>query len=587
MRLINVKAFLDFDIERFDRDTALLVDIFTADLAGTEYAILSHCWGAPAEEVQFKEMQGLVNMGNAKRKRVRQRAGYQKILKCCEQALKDKLSWVWVDTCCINKESSAELSEAINSMFRWYESSTRCYAFLHDINDSNFPEKDEERFSEFNGWPKWFTRGWTLQELIAPKGVQFFNQTWDCIGDKQSLASTLATVTRVPESILKDGLSSARPSVAQIMSWAADRKTTREEDRAYSLLGLLGVYMPMLYGEGKNAFQRLQLETIRKSNDHSIFAWDPHGTIGRIGTVLADDPSFFRDCQHIIKLDPDEFISHLQHEPVFTEKEMYKVSPKRFLTFTVTNGGIEIHLPVAPYRESPSIFRAWLACSDKYLSPMTIDLASSKSNYYRYFGADGIQSAFPVFRQLHMAYQDEPAMRRELNFQLVHRTVSHSGFAFCGIFPDETPLTADQVKVSGLNGRVVLVYSDNSTHARFSVAFGHCFGEPWVHIDCDRSFGSGNWSPQWQDYARKVYDGLWTAPEHTQNMVEQRFQLDSIFPLQINHIHLPQSIWDAVVIYDVAMKKSDNYTIIIDVIQCSGCCGPPMWERLYHVGVLS
>ncbi|KIM53334.1 hypothetical protein SCLCIDRAFT_1222869 [Scleroderma citrinum Foug A] len=393
MRLINVNAFLDFENERLTRHTTLLVDIYGADLAVIEYAILSHCWGAPAEEVQFKEMQGLARMGKAKRKKLRERIGYQKILKSCEQAFKDKLDWVWVDTCCINKESSAELSEAINSMFRWYESSKRCYAYLHDISDSAFPsEEDQETFGQFNGWPKWFTRGWTLQELIAPRDIQFFNRTWDCIGDKKGLASTLTKVTRVPEAILKEGLSSARPSVAQIMSWAADRKTTREEDRAYSLLGLLGVYMPMLYGEAKNAFQRLQLETIRKSNDHSIFAWDHSGDIGRIGSVLADDPSFFRDCQDIDKLDPDEFISRLQIEPLFTEKEMRKVSPKRFLTFSVTNGGIEISLPVAPYCGTPSILRAWLACSCYYhATPMTIDLAASKSNYYRYFGVvDGI-----------------------------------------------------------------------------------------------------------------------------------------------------------------------------------------------------
>lgn len=586
MRLINVNAFLDFENERLTRHTTLLVDIYGADLAVIEYAILSHCWGAPAEEVQFKEMQGLARMGKAKRKKLRERIGYQKILKSCEQAFKDKLDWVWVDTCCINKESSAELSEAINSMFRWYESSKRCYAYLHDISDSAFPsEEDQETFGQFNGWPKWFTRGWTLQELIAPRDIQFFNRTWDCIGDKKGLASTLTKVTRVPEAILKDGLSSARPSVAQIMSWAADRKTTREEDRAYSLLGLLGVYMPMLYGEAKNAFQRLQLETIRKSNDHSIFAWDHSGDIGRIGSVLADDPSFFRDCQDIDKLDPDEFISRFQIEPLFTEKEMRKVSPKRFLTFSVTNGGIEISLPVAPYCGTPSILRAWLACSCYYhATPMTIDLAASKSNYYRYFGVvDGIASAFPVFRQLHMAYQDEPAMQHDISFKLDHRTVTHYGFVFCGIFPSEVTLTADCVHVSGINGRAVAVYSNDTTNTRFAVALGRCFSQPWVHIICEESLDSVT-SPLWQDYARGIYSKLWNAPTHAQSMVEQtRHAADML--THVNRIHLPRSIWDVMAIYDVRGKKLDNPTVTIDVIQCSGCCGPPMWETLYKVSV--
>ncbi|KAL4070228.1 heterokaryon incompatibility protein-domain-containing protein [Scleroderma yunnanense] len=583
MRLINVKALLDFENEILSQDATLMVDIYGADLAAIEYAILSHCWGAPAEEVQFKEMQELVSMDKTKCKKIRQRTGYQKILKSCEQTLKDKLDWVWVDTCCINKESSAELSEAINSMFRWYEGSKRCYAYLHDFNDAVFPmDKDEERYGEFNGWPKWFTRGWTLQELIAPIYVQFFNQNWDCIGDKRNLASTLTEVTRVPKDVLENGLSSRRPSVAQVMSWAADRKTTREEDRAYSLLGLLGVYMPMLYGEGKNAFQRLQLETIRKSNDHSIFAWDPYGAIGRIGSVLADDPSFFRDCQGIVRMDPEEFILRLQEEPVFTEKEMHKVPQNRFLAFSVTNGGIKIWLPVTPYCGSPSVLKAWLACTDS-LSPMSIDLALSKSNYYRYFGVVGIPSVFPEFRQLHLAYQDEPAMRRDFTFKLDHRTIPVYGFAFCGTFPGEATLTVDRVKMSGINGRAVVVYSNNKANVRFAVALGHCFGQPWVHVVCDEFRDAETW-PAWHDYAQKIYDEVWTAPEHAQCMItENGSMLSSIFPFQVHCTHIPRSIWDTKVIYDASLRKLNSCTVIVDVIQCCGCCGPPMWETLYEI----
>ncbi|KAI6039998.1 hypothetical protein EDC04DRAFT_3001876 [Pisolithus marmoratus] len=205
-----------------------------------------------------------------KRREIRRKAGYQKVLSTCERTKKDGFEWLWVDTCCIDKQSSSELSETINSMFHWYKNSRRCYAYLHDT--TSFPTKrDSENFKQSNGWPEWFSRGWTLQELIAPKDLQFFNKDWKYIGDKQTLASTLEGITRVPSSVLKDGLSSFRPSVAQIMSWAADRTTTRIEDGAYSLMGLLDVNMPMLYGREEKAFQRLQLEVIRASNDQTIF----------------------------------------------------------------------------------------------------------------------------------------------------------------------------------------------------------------------------------------------------------------------------------------------------------------------------
>ncbi|KAI6143099.1 heterokaryon incompatibility protein-domain-containing protein, partial [Pisolithus tinctorius] len=236
----------------------------------TIYAILSHRWGD----------------------------GSEKIIKSCEQARKDGYEWLWIDTCCIDKRSSAELSEAINSMYRWYQNAGVCYAYLNDVDVSVFPTKrDDSNYAESNGWPVWFVRGWTLQELIAPKKVEFFNKGWVSVGDKWRLAPRLEKVTGIPPEVLRDGLAAKRLSVAQIMSWAAQRETTRVEDRAYSLMGLFGVNMPMLYGEGKKAFERLQLEIIRVSSDQSIFAWNPPKP--RTGSVLADDPSDFRGCGKI------------------------------------------------------------------------------------------------------------------------------------------------------------------------------------------------------------------------------------------------------------------------------------------------
>ncbi|KAI6038891.1 heterokaryon incompatibility protein-domain-containing protein, partial [Pisolithus marmoratus] len=235
------------------------------------YAILSHRWG---EEVTFKEMIGLMKMETRKKDEVRKCYGYQKIIKSCEQALKDGYKWLWIDTCCIDKRSSSELPEAINSMYRWYQNAQVCYAYLSDVDElAVLAERDYRKFGQSSSWPEWFMRGWTLQELITPKQVEFFNQDWTHIGSKRLLAPTLEVITGIPREVLRDGLVSKRLSVAQIMSWAARRKTTRVEDRAYSLMGLFGVNMPMVYGEGKKAFQRLQLEIIRVSSDHSIFAW--------------------------------------------------------------------------------------------------------------------------------------------------------------------------------------------------------------------------------------------------------------------------------------------------------------------------
>ncbi|KAI6133859.1 heterokaryon incompatibility protein-domain-containing protein [Pisolithus croceorrhizus] len=276
MRLLDVKAVLNREQaiqEGAEWEIEILKD---HDDETTSYAILSHRWGT---EVSYEQMTGLMDLPERKRVEVKQRDGYQKIIKSCELAMKEGYAWLWIDTCCIDKRSSAELSEAINSMYRWYRNSRVCYTYLHDVDQPVFPrEQNNNKFGKSNGW--------TLQELIAPKDVQFFNKDWVSVGNKHGLAGMLEQITRIPRDVLRDGLSSRRPSVAQIMSWAADRITTRVEDQAYSLLGLFGVNMPMLYGEGKKAFRRLQLEILRESNDQSIFTWDPYATIGQDGSLF-------------------------------------------------------------------------------------------------------------------------------------------------------------------------------------------------------------------------------------------------------------------------------------------------------------
>ena len=140
-----------------------------------------------------------------------------------------------MDTCCIDKRSSAELSEVTNSMYRWYENAKACYVYLHDVDSSSVPTKlDDERYPKSNGWPEWVSRGWTLQEMIAPSDVQFFNKNWQYIGNKKEHARTLECITEVPKHILINGLEGNRPCVAQIISWAANRNFDVADDQGSS-----------------------------------------------------------------------------------------------------------------------------------------------------------------------------------------------------------------------------------------------------------------------------------------------------------------------------------------------------------------
>jgi len=352
-------------------------------------------------------------MAKEERSEIRQREGYRKILQSCEQAKKDGYKWLWIDTCCIDKRSSAELSEAINSMYRWYESSRICYAYLHDLPDPSFPTaRNNERYAQSNGWPEWFSRGWTLQEMIVPRNVQFFNKDWHPIGDKRMLSTILEGITLVPQDILKEGLSSNRPCVAQIMSWAANRTTTRVEDRAYSLMGLLDVNMPMLYGEGKKAFHRLQLEIIRTSNDQSIFAWGWKGINVRTGSILADDPSCFRDCGEMELMNRDEFIESLGW--YIPEEELPSIDDDRFGTFPITNRDIQIWLFLRPHVGSNSVFQALLPCRHGPLGPpVVINVALWESNHYRYSGS--LEHEGGCLVQLRQVYLRSPCLARSLS----------------------------------------------------------------------------------------------------------------------------------------------------------------------------
>src|ERR1700761_9261600 len=194
------------------------------------YAILSHTWGGDDDEVVFEDfVEGsrLSGFGRSK-------AGYRKIQFCGEQAARDGLQHFWVDTCCINKPNNTELSEAIISMFRWYRNAAKCYVYLGDVSTNSRRWKPEFRKS------RWFTRGWTLQELIAPAIVEFFSKEGQLLGSKKSLEQQLHEITGVAIQALQ-GNSLSVFTVQERLSWAEFRETKREEDKAYSLLGIFNV----------------------------------------------------------------------------------------------------------------------------------------------------------------------------------------------------------------------------------------------------------------------------------------------------------------------------------------------------------
>jgi hypothetical protein len=221
------------------------------------YAILSHTWSADHEEVTLADLEK--DMDTTK-------AGYRKLEFCAHQAAKDGLRYFWVDTCCIDKSSSAELAEAINSMFAWYHQAARCYVYLSDVSTTS-DTPAQPHWSQAFKQSRWFTRGWTLQELIAPVSVEFFSAEGERLGNKYSLVQELHSITGISVEALQ-GSPLGQLSVDERMSWVGQRKTKREEDTAYSLLGIFDVHMPLIYGEGRRkAFARLQKEINASSGE--------------------------------------------------------------------------------------------------------------------------------------------------------------------------------------------------------------------------------------------------------------------------------------------------------------------------------
>lgn len=252
----------------------LKLEAFLSDIPS--YAILSHRW--ESDELSFGDITPEHRHLN----------GHRKVKAFCEQARKDRFRYVWIDTCCIDKKSSAELGEAINSMYMWYEQADVCYAYLSDV------EGMEDIVHS-----AWFSRGWTLQELLAPTTLHFYDHNWIFIASKHDLSAELEAITGIPHSALQE-FRHDHFCIAEKMAWAARRQTTRKEDLAYCLLGIFNVNMPLLYGEGSKAFLRLQEEIMKVSNDLSILLWQ--GCASATNGMLADSAASFgkdaRSCLH-------------------------------------------------------------------------------------------------------------------------------------------------------------------------------------------------------------------------------------------------------------------------------------------------
>ena len=226
----------------------------TKDLEEDElppYTILSHTWGPDEEEVTFQDLQG----GTGRHKR-----GYGKLDFCAVQTRHDGRRHFWVDTCCIDKSNNVELNTAITSMFRWYQKAEKCYVYLFDVprihNDID-GSCDGSWESDFRNC-RWLRRGWTLQELLAPRVVEFFDKAGNRLGDKASLERHICDITGVPAEALR-GRALSSFSIEERFSWQKSRRTKKPEDQAYSLSGICEVSMIPIYGEGRDvAMARLR-----------------------------------------------------------------------------------------------------------------------------------------------------------------------------------------------------------------------------------------------------------------------------------------------------------------------------------------
>ena len=415
MRLLDARTFelVDFSPDQIPR-----------------YAILSHTWGEG--EVLFKDFERGAHID---------RPAWSKIQIACRQALKNDLDYVWIDTCCIDKSSSAELSEAINSMYTWYREAEICITYLSDVSGTVEATKEESDFRN----SRWFTRGWTLQELLAPQHLIFFAQDWTLLGDKQTLATVIRSTTAIESDFLLNLRSIHLASVAQRMSWAAHRKTTRPEDVAYCLLGIFSVAMPLLYGEGKDkAFLRLQEEILKQSYDDSLFAWTaPQAAPEDHYGLFSKSPSWFATSQ-----------------PIIAHEVWRDLMPR-----SVVNQGVSLILDLQRVGRTPGLYLARLNCSIPSMDNDGRVLAIYVNNIFRQTNQ---------FMRIKASKLDSVANDESLNSKTMF--IRHS------FYPDalEGRVFAEHVF------RIDWIRNDNETWNSFSV--------PYVGVHYPPHSGFMNWN---------------------------------------------------------------------------------------------
>ncbi|KAI1784338.1 HET-domain-containing protein [Ganoderma leucocontextum] len=414
MRLLNTKTAV---LHQFNNPTDI-----------PPYAILSHVWQ--------KEEQSLQDISDpAKRDAAHPWAHIsQKIRDCCTFAAREGFKWIWIDTCCIDKTSSSELSEAINSMYAWYAAADVCYVWLHDVDDTHPSQSGPSSFSQTT----WFTRGWTLQELLAPRYVVFLSRKWHTVGTKQTLAHRISRITGIDDDVLLQIVDLHEVGVARRMSWAATRRTTREEDRAYSLMGIFDVNMSTIYGEGSKAFLRLQIEILKQCPDQTIFAWgrpsiDCHALIANFSSVMVTKELRDSTVRSLLASSPADFehsgnISPISLDSLSELLGQFDLAPPEYST---TAYGMRTAFPIVDIPSlgrDPGISIAILACQDSegnlvvlFLNQRRI-LWISAAEYLVYrVGADLYPNSFPFqppqyyrLGRIHLSSRDDSSFLKNI-----------------------------------------------------------------------------------------------------------------------------------------------------------------------------
>lgn len=329
------------------------------------YAILSHKW--EEGEVSFKDVTKLRNP---------QAPGWNKLRKSCEIAKHCGYDWIWIDTCCIDKSSSTELGESINSMFQWYGDAQICLTYLYDVRK----DRDVSRRFKIAGSSKdsvWFSRGWTLQELLAPREIRFYDMDWSYLTTRSGSLNEIQAITGIDTEYLCGGNAFRRACIATKMSWMANRTTERKEDLAYAMLGIFNLNLAPIYGEGDWSFMRLQQTLLTNSTDESIFAWRmPNDNVRGMSEfwaldgwnrdewgLLAPHPKCFKDSQGFNtngKTLPRSFESFsMRQEGV----QLPLIDPERIYRYAARGLFVGLILPCVPQEA----VKRWKRVGDYYL----------------------------------------------------------------------------------------------------------------------------------------------------------------------------------------------------------------------------